>query len=160
MATFPKSDCSPPLEWRFDLSAESKAEPILEVSLWHYGPPQRSYGEPTPVDYQFAGQDPSDVALWRGHSGQAEVLLLFPPAPEIVGQEADSHTFAAQMRDASVANEADDSGPMLTVETFEGYAASPLGASQGLIEFDLVGLERAAFAVFDACGVSATASST
>lgn len=96
VATFPKSDGSPPLEWRFDLSAESKAEPILEVSLWHYGPPQRSYGEPTPVDYQFAGQHPSDVALWREHSGQ----------------------------------------------------------------FDLVGLERAAFAVFDACGVSATASST
>ena len=125
----------------------------LEVSLWHFGPPQRSYGEPTPVKYVFAGQRPSDVDLWWGHPGQAEVLLLLPPTLEIVSEQADSHTFAAQMRDAAGANEDDDSGPILAVETFEGHTTSPPGQSQGRIEFDLVGLERAAFPVFDACGV-------
>ena len=135
------------------------AESILEVWLWHYGPPQQHYGEPTPVKYTFAGQRPSDVALWRGHPGQAEVLRLLPPMPEIVEQEADSRTFAAQMRDAAMADGDDDSGPMLTVQTWEGGTLSPLGESQGKIEFDLAGLERAAFPVFDACGVSATASS-
>jgi len=129
------------------------AESLLDVSLWHYGPPQRSYGEPTMVRYAFAGQDASDVAPWWGHPGQAEVLLLPPPTPEIAGQEADSHTFAAQTRDAARTNEDDESGPMLTVETFEGYDTIPPGPSQGRITFDLVGLERAAFPVFDACGI-------
>ncbi len=139
--------------WQLQRGEEAPAEPYLEVSLWHFGPPQRSYGEPTPVQYQFEGQGPSDVARWWGHSGQAEVLLLPPPTPEIVGQEADSHTFAARMHSAAKADGDEDSGPMLTVETFEGYTASQLGPSQGEIEFDLVGLERAAFPVFDACGV-------
>ena len=139
---------------------EAPAGRQLDVSLWHFGPPQREYGEPTPVKYTFAGQRPSDVALWWGHPGQAEVLLLLPPMPEIVDQDADSHTFATQMRDAAMADGNDDSGPMLTVQTWEGDTLSPLGESQGKIEFDLVGLERAAFPVFVACGVSAVASST
>ncbi|MXW95042.1 MAG: hypothetical protein F4110_14420 [Acidimicrobiaceae bacterium] len=146
--------------WQLERGEERPAEPYLEVWLWHFGPPQQTYGEPTPVRYQFARQDPSDVALWWGHSGQAEVLLLPPLIPEIVEQEADSHTFAAQMRDAARANEDDDSGPILTIETFEGYTVNPRGPSQGEIEFDLVGLERAAFPVFDACAVSTAAPST
>ena len=140
--------------WQLQRGDETSAEPYLEVGLWHFGPPQQTYGEPTPAQYQFAGQGPSDVALWWGHSGQAEVLLLPPPTPEIVGQEADSHTFAARMRAAARANDDDDSGPMLTIETFEGHTANPRGPSQGSIEFDLVGLERAAFPVFDACNAS------
>lgn len=130
------------------------AEPALEVSLWHFGPPQRSYGEPTPVRYQFDGLRASDAALWWGHSGQAEVVLLLPPLPEIDGQEADSHRFATEMRYAAALDEG--SAPGLTVETWEGSRADRLGASQGVIEFDLLGLERAAFPVFDACGVPGT----
>lgn len=126
---------------------------FLEVWLWHFGPPQRFYGEPTPVRYQLAEKSPSDVALWWGHSAQAEVAMLLPPLPDIPEQVADSHTFATQMRDAAAANDDSQSGPILTAETWEGESTSPLGESQGTITFDLAGLERAAFPVFDACGV-------
>lgn len=125
---------------------------FLQVWLWHFGPPQRFYGEPTPVRYQFAEESPSDVALWWGHSAQAEVVVLLAPTPDIPEQDADSHTFAAQMRDAAAANDDSQSGPMLAAETWAGESTSPLGESQGTITFDLAGLERAAFPVFDACG--------
>ncbi len=124
---------------------------FLDVWLWHFGPPQRFYGEQTPVRYQFAGASSSDTAVWWGHSAQAEVVVLLPPMLDIPEQEADSHTFAAQMRAAAAANGDSESGPMLTAETWEGESVSPLGASQGTVTFDLAGLERAAFPVFDAC---------
>ena len=131
-------------------------EPILEAWLWYFGPPQFFYGEPTPAQYQFAGQDPSPVALWWGHPGQAEVLKLLPPEPDFFGQEVNSLVFADQMRDAAAANSDDSSGPMLYIETWEGESVYSLGASQGWIEFDLLGLERAAFPVFDACEADPT----
>ncbi len=124
---------------------------FLDVWLWHFGPPQLFYGEPTPVGYQFAEESTGGLALWWGHPAQAEVAVL--PAPLIPEQGADSHAFAAQMRGAAAANDDSESGPILTAETWEGESTSPLGVSQGTITFDLVGLERAAFPVFDACGI-------
>ena len=121
---------------------EDPAGSSLDVWLWHFGPPQRSYGERTPVRYQFGGQGPSSVALWWGHPGQAEVALLVPP---------DSHRLARDMRRVAEEHENEDSGPMLQVETWEGASLSGRGTSQGRIDFDLVGLERAAFPVLDAC---------
>lgn len=41
---------------------------------------------------------------------------------------------------------------MLEFETWSGETADDLGASQGTIQFDLIGVERAAFPVLDACG--------
>ena len=58
------------------------------------------------------------------------------------------------MRRAAAESENEDSGPMLLMETWEGNSLSELGVSQGRIEFDLVGLERAAFPVLDACDAS------
>lgn len=136
-----------------DEDSIQRSGPSLQVWLWHFGPPQRFYGKPTPVRYQFAEESPSDVALWWGHSAQAEVVMLLPPTPDIPEQDADSHTFATQMRGAAAANDDSESGPILTAETWEGESTSPLGGSQGTITFDLAGLERAAFPVFDACGV-------
>ena len=118
----------------------------LTASLWYFGPPQQvPYGEPTPVQYRFAGDSGSRTQLWWGHPGQAEVALLLPP---------DSYRLADDMRRAAAESESEDSGPVLQVETWEGESLSGLGASQGRIEFDLVGLDRAAFPVFDACPAS------
>lgn len=114
----------------------------LEAGLWYFGPPQLQYGEPTPVRYRFGGESGSQTLLWWGHPGQAEVAVLLPP---------DSYRLAVDMRRAAGNVGSEDSGPMLTVQTWDGESLSRLGASQGLIEFDLLGLERAAFPVFDAC---------
>lgn len=117
----------------------------LRVSLWYFGPPQQiPYGEPTPVEYRFDQESGGRTQLWWGHPGQAEVALLLPP---------DSHRLARDMRRAAEEHEKQDSGPLLRMETWEGDSVSRRGASQGSIEFDLVGLERAAFPVFDTCGV-------
>ena len=117
----------------------------LEAALWYFGPPQYQYGEPTPVEYEFEGERDERQLLWLGHPGQAEVALLLPP---------DSHRLAADMRRAAAEIGPDDPGPTLTVESWEGESLSQLGASQGSIMFDLLGLERAALPVFDACEVS------
>ena len=130
-----------------------RTESVLEVWLWYFGPPQFVYGEPTPAQYQFAGQTPSPITLWWGHPGQAEILQLLPPTPDLFGQEVNSLVFAEQMRAAAAANRDDRSGPTLFMETWEGQSVYSLGASQGQIEFDLLGLQRAAFPVFDACGL-------
>lgn len=121
----------------------------LEAALWYFGPPQVLYGEPTPVEYQFDGEPAGRQFIWLGHPGQAEVAVLLPP---------DSHRLAADMRRAAAAGTVEDSGPILAIETYQGESLRRLGASQGRIEFDLVGLERAAFPVFDACEASAPAS--
>lgn len=114
----------------------------LEATLWYFGPPQLFYGEPTPVEYQFEGEAAGHQLIWWGHPGQAEVAVLLPP---------DSFRLAADMRRATVTRPAEDLGPILAIETYQGESLSRLGTSQGRIEFDLVGLERAAFPVFDAC---------
>ena len=88
---------------------------FLDVWLWHFGPPQRFYGEPTPVQYQFAGRQPSEVALWWGHSAQAEVAVLWPPLPDGPAQETDAFVFAAGLRRAAADNADENSGPMLGV---------------------------------------------
>ena len=117
----------------------------LDVSLWYFGPPQAEYGEPTPVRYRFEEGSGDRTLIWYGHPGQAELALLRPP---------DSHRFAREMRRAARAHDDEDLGPMLTVETWEGGSLTARGPSQGLIEFDLIGLERAAFPVFDACRIT------
>lgn len=125
---------------------------FLDVWLWHFGPPQRFYGEPTPVQYRFGGHPPTEIALWSGHSAQAEVTVLWSPAPGTVEQDTDSRTFAARLRQAAAENTDENSGPMLEFETWSGVTADARGSSQGTIEFDLLGVERAAFPVLDACG--------
>ncbi len=125
---------------------------FLDVWLWHFGPPQRFYGVPTPVQYRFEGARPTDVALWSGHSAQAEVTVLWPPVPGTVDQHADSLMFAARLRRAAEASTDQNSGPVLEFETWSGPTADARGPSQGTIEFDLLGVERAAFPVLDACG--------
>ena len=120
----------------------------LEAALWYFGPPQFQYGEPTPVEYKFEGEPAGRKLLWLGHPGQAEVALL--PSP-------DSHRLSGDMRRAASKIGPDDPGPILSVESWEGDSLGRLGASQGSIEFDLLGLERAAFPVFDACEVSGSA---
>ena len=135
-----------------DQDENRTAEKFLDVWLWHFGPPQRFYGEPTPVQYQFDGQQPSEVALWWGHSAQAEVGVLWPPLPDGPAQEIDSFVFAAGLRRAAADNPDENSGPMLEFETWSGETPDARGSSQGKIQFDLVGVERAAFPVLDACG--------
>ena len=115
----------------------------LEAALWYFGPPQLNYGEPTPVRYRFGGESGSRTLLWSGHPGQAEVALLLHP---------DSHRLAADIRRAAAQHGSEDPGPTLTVQTWDGESLGALGASQGSIEFDLLGLEQAALPVFDACG--------
>ena len=122
---------------------------LLEAALWYFGPPQFQYGEPTPVEYHFEDGPAGRRLLWLGHPGQAEVALL-PPS--------DSHRLAADMRRAAANIGPDEPGPTLAVESWEGESLDRLGASQGSIEFDLLGLERAAFPVFDACDGSTSAS--
>lgn len=117
----------------------------LEAALWYFGPPQFRYGEPTPIEYRFEGESSGQQQLWWGHPGQAEVALLLKP---------DSYRLAVEMRRAADQFDGERSGPMLTVQTWDGESLSRLGASQGEIEFDLLGLERAAFPVFDACEAS------
>lgn len=56
------------------------------------------------------------------------------------------------MCQAAAENTDENSGPMLEFETWSGETADDLGASQGTIQFDLIGVERAAFPVLDACG--------
>ena len=119
------------------------ADGSLEAALWYFGPPQFQYGEPTPVEYHFKGESGRRRLLWLGHPGQAEVALLLPP---------DSHLLAGDMRRAASKIGPDDPGPTLVVESWQGESLERRGASQGSIEFDLIGLERAAFPVFDACG--------
>lgn len=123
----------------------------LDVWLWHFGPPQRFYGEPTPVQYRFEGYPPR-MALWSGHSAQAEVAVLWPPVPGTVEQGADSRTFAVRLRQAAAENTDGSSGPTLEFETWSGESTDGRGPSLGTIEFDLLGVERAAFPVLDACG--------
>ena len=127
-------------------NAESTAKNgSLVASLWYFGPPQQvPYGEPTPVRYEFDGESGFRTQLWLGHPGQAEVALLSPP---------DSHQLARDIRRAADEHDNEDTGPLLLMETWEGESLSGRNASQGSIEFDLVGLERAAFPVFDACGI-------
>ena len=123
--------------------------------LWHFGPPQPPgfYGEPTPVQYRLGEYQPTEITLWSGHSGQAEVTVLWPPMPGMTEQDTDSHRFAARLRHAAAENTDENSGPMLEFETWSGVTADARGSSQGTIEFDLLGVERAAFPVLDACGV-------
>ena len=125
---------------------------FLDVWLWHFGPPQRFYGEPTPVQYRYGGYQPTEIAPWSGHSAQAEVTVLGPPVPGMAEQDTDSRRFAARLRQAAAENTDEDSGPMLEFETWSGVTADARGSSQGTIEFDLLGVERAAFPVLDACG--------
>ena len=154
--------------WSSDNDEERResgaAESLLDVWLWRFGPPQRFYGEPTPVQYRFEGYQPTEVALWSGHSaqtrdwaaspvGRPEVTVLWPPAPGIVEHNADSRAFAARLRRAAAVNTDENSGPLLEFETWSGATTDASGASQGTIEFDLLGVERAAFPVLDACGV-------
>jgi hypothetical protein len=138
---------------RPDRDGSPAAEMFLDVWLWHFGPPQRSYGEPTPVQYRFEGRRPDEAALWSGHPAQAEVTVLPTPVPGTVEQDADSRKFAARLRQATAEHKDQDSGPMLELETWSGAAVEPRGRSQGTSEFDLLGVERAAFPVLDACGV-------
>ena len=125
-------------------AGDTAEDGLLVAALWHFGPPQFLYGEPTPVRYQFREESEGQTALWQGHPGQAEVARLPPP---------DSHRLAGDMRRAAGKLDSEDSGPVLIVETWEGESLNTLSASQGRIEFNLLGLERAAFPVFDACGV-------
>ena len=67
-------------------------------------------------------------------------------------QETDSFVFAAGLRRTAADNPDENSGPMLEFETWSGETPDARGASQGKIQFDLVGVERAAFPVLDACG--------
>lgn len=136
-----------------DQDENQTAGTSLEVWLWHYGPPQRFYGQPTPVQYRFGGYQPTEVALWSGHSAQAEVTVLWSPVPGMVEQDTDSHRFAARLRQAAAENTDENSGPMLEFETWSGATTDARGSSQGTIEFDLLGVERAAFPVLDACGI-------
>lgn len=137
-------------EERPDQDENRTAGMFLEVWLWHFGPPQHiPYGELTPVQYRFGGYQPTDIALWRGHLLQAEVTVLRSPVPGVVEQDADSRKFAARLRQAA----AENSGPMLEFETWSDATADARGTSQGKIQFDLLGVERAAFPVLDACGV-------
>jgi hypothetical protein len=139
--------------WRGDDDSRAgTAGPLLAVWLWHFGPPQQIYGEPTPVRYRFEGYRPTEVALWMGHPAQAEVALLLPGGVGTVDQGADSRVFAAGLRQAAAANTDEDSGPLLEFETWSGATAAALDRSQGKIEFDLLGVERAGFPVLDACG--------
>ena len=117
----------------------------LEAALWYFGPPQLNYGEPTPVRYRFGGESGSRTLLWSGH---AEVALLLHP---------DSDRLAADMRRAATQHNSEDPGPTLVMQTWDGENLSALGTSQGSLEFDLLGLERAAFPVFDACGTTSAA---
>lgn len=135
-----------------DQNENRTAGMFLDVWLWHFGPPQRFYGEPTRVQYRFGGYQPTEVALWSGHLAQAEVTVLWPPVPGMVEQDTDSHRFAARLRQAAVENTDESSGPVLEFETWSGVTADARGPSQGTIEFDLLGVERAAFPVLDACG--------
>lgn len=159
--TFDWGEFAPSLSlncWRGDneeqRSDENRtAEMFLHVWLWHFGPPQRFYGEPTPVQYRFGGYEPTEIALWSGHLAQAEVTVLWSPLPGMVEQDADSRTFAARLRQAAAENTDENSGPMLEFETWSGATADARGTSQGKIQFDLLGVERAAFPVLDACGV-------
>lgn len=139
-------------EERSDQDENRTAEMFLDVWLWHFGPPQRFYGELTPVQYRFGGYEPTEIALWNGHSAQAEVTVLWSPVPGMVEQDADSRTFAARLRQAAAENTDENSGPMLEFETWSGATADALEISQGKIQFDLLGVERAAFPVLDACG--------
>ncbi len=43
-----------------------------DVWVGHFGPPERFYGEPTPVRYQFFGQQRSEAASWLARSGVQE----------------------------------------------------------------------------------------
>ena len=146
--------------WRGDNEEEPQengsenvtAGSLLDVWLWHFGPPQFFYGEPTPVQYRFEGYRPTEIALWSGHAAQAEVAVLWPPVPGMVDPYADSRTFAARLRQAEAKNTHENSGPILEFETWSGTTPEALGSSQGTIEFDLLGVERAAFPVLDACG--------
>lgn len=135
-----------------DQDENRTAGSFLEVWLWHFGPPQRFYGQPTPVQYRFGGYQPTEIALWSGHSAQAEVTVLWSPVPGTVEQDTDSRTFAARLRQAAAENTDENSGPMLEFETWSGVTADASGSSQGTIQFDLLGVERAAFPVLDACG--------
>ena len=105
-----------------------------------------------PFSTDSNGIGPSEIALWSGHAAQAEVAVLWPPVPGMVEQYADSRTFAARLRQAAAENTDENSGPMLEFETWSGATPDALGSSQGTIEFDLLGVERAAFPVLDACG--------
>ena len=140
-------------ERREDQDENRTAGMFLEVWLWHFGPPQRFYGEPTPVQYRFEGYQPTEIALWNGHSAQAEVTVLWPPVPGMVEQHTDSHTFAAWLRQAAADNTDEDSGPMLEFESWSGATRDARGISHGKIQFDLLGVERAAFPVLDTCGI-------
>ena len=139
-------------EERSDQDENRTAEMFLDVWLWHFGPPQRSYGEPTRVQYRFGGYEPTEIALWSGHLAQAEVTVLRSPVPGMVEQAADSRKFAARLRQAAAENTDENSGPMLEFETWSAATADAREISQGKIQFDLLGVERAAFPVLDACG--------
>jgi hypothetical protein len=132
---------------------DGAAGSLLEVWLWHFGAPQRFYGEPTPVRYRFEGHRASRITLWSGHPAQAEVAVLPHPMSGIADQVVNSLTFAVRLRQAAEANVDENSGPMLEFETWSGTTADASDPSQSTIEFDLLGVERAAFPVLDACGV-------